>query len=148
MKNELSGKQLTKKRESNRIYPPRECKNQDCRKVFTPTDKRQEYCIPQHRIDYNNDLRAVKEKPLKTLGKKLAHNHAVLRKIHSSLVGNNQSSFSIQLLHYELYNFGICTDKSINKNTGNEIEWNYDYGIEVKDADKRSFIIHIRKSIQ
>jgi hypothetical protein len=135
-----------KTRLSNRVYPPRKCKKSDCEINFIPTDKRQEFCTPQHRIDHNNDLRAEKEKPLKLLGKMLAHNLSVLKKIQSSLAANNQTVFSIQLLQYELYNFGIYTDKSINKNTDNEIEWNYDYGIEVKEADKKTFIIHFRKS--
>ena len=148
MKSKHNSEQVSIKiRKSNRIYPPRKCKKPDCSLIFTPTDKRQEFCIPQHRVDYNNDLRAIREQPLKIHGKKLAHNLAVLKKIHSSLIVNDQTSFSIQLLQYELYHFGIYTDRSINKNTGNEIEWNYHYGIEVKDADKRSFIIHFRKSI-
>lgn len=135
------------KRPSNRVYPPKKCKNPACGKMFTPTSKRQEYCIPQHRIDYNNDLRAVKDQPYKLHGKKLAHNLAVLKKIHLSLAANNQITFSIQLLQYELYNFGICTGRSINKDTGNEIEWNYNYGIEVKNSNEKTFIIHFRKSI-
>lgn len=134
-------------RKSKRIYPPRKCKKSDCGLIFTPTDKRQRYCFPQHRIDHNNDLRDIKEQPLKILGKKLSHNLEVLKKIYSSLDVNNQTSFSIQLLQYELYNFGFYTNRSINKDTDNEIEWIYNYGIEVKDADKRNFIIHFRKSI-
>lgn len=137
----------SKRRQSNRVYHPRKCKKPECGKIFTPTDKRQEYCVSQHRIDHNNDLRAVKDQPLKLLGKKLAYNLAVLKKIQLSLEANNQTTFSIQLLQYELYNFGFYSDKSINKNTGNEIEWNYDYGIEVKEADKKTFIIHFRKSL-
>jgi hypothetical protein len=147
----MNNKQIVRssqsKRLSNRVYPPRKCKKPDCGQIFTPTDKRQEYCVPQHRIDHNNDLRVVKEQPLKLLGKKLAHNLAVLKKIHSSLSANDQTSFSIQLLQYELYNFGVYTDRSINKQTDNEIEWNFNYGIEVKDIDKKSFIIHFRKSL-
>ncbi len=135
-----------KTRSSNRVYPPQKCKKPDCGVIFTPTDKRQQYCNPQHRIDHNNDLRTIKEQPFKMYKKKLAHNLALLKKIHSSLAANAQSTFSIQLLQYELYNFGIYTDKNINQETDKEIEWNYNYGIEVNDADKKTFIIHFRKT--
>ena len=136
-----------KLRPSKRVYPPRKCKKPDCGLMFTPTDKRQEFCMPQHRIDHNNDLRTVREQPLKEFGKKLAHNLEVLKKIHSSLAAIGQTSFRLQLLQYEIYNFGSFTDKTINKDTGNEIEWIYNYGLEVKDHDKKTFIIHFRKSI-
>ncbi len=139
---------LQPKRQSNRIYAPRNCKKPDCNISFIPTDKRQDFCRPQHRIDFNNDLRTLKEQPLKLLGKKLYHNQEILKKIHSSLAANDRTAFSIQLLQYELYNFGIYTDRSINTHSGNEIEWNYNYGIEVNDTQKKTFIIHLRKSIQ
>src|SRR5437868_8543504 len=90
-------------RPSKRVYPPRKCKKPDCGIDFNPIDNRQKYCCAQHRIDHNNDLRSVKERPLKLLGKKLKHNLEVLKKVHSSLNANRQSTFSIQLLQYEGY---------------------------------------------
>lgn len=134
-------------RPSKRIYPKAKCKKPDCNNEFTPTSRKQEYCIPQHRIDHNNDLRILKDKLPKSHAKKLAHNQEVLRKIYNSLAFNNQSSFSIQLLQYELYNFGIHTGKSVNEQSGNEIEWAYHYGIEVKDTATKTFIIHFRNVI-
>lgn len=134
-------------RPSKRVYPKKNCNKPDCNVEFTPTNRRQGYCIPQHRIDHNNDLRIIKDKLPKSHAKKLAHNQEVLKKISNSLAINNQGSFSIQLLQYELYNFGIHTGKSVNEQSGNEIEWTYHYGIEVKDAATKTFIIHIRNSM-
>lgn len=139
---------MIKPRPSKRVYPAKKCKKPDCDIIFNPTNKRQEYCTTQHRIDHNNDLRALKEAPLKQLASKLTHNLEVLKKIHISLAFNNQNSFSIQLLQYELYNFGTYTDRSVNEGTGNEIEWVYNYGIEGKDINSKTFIIHNRKSKQ
>ena len=58
---------------------------------------------------------------------------------------NNESEFSLQLLLYEQYNFGYCTDKTINTKTGNEIEWVYNYGIEGFNAEKQTFIVHLKQ---
>lgn len=134
-------------RPSRRRYPPKNCKKPDCSKLYIPTNKRQEFCCPQHRIDYNNDQRDLKELPFKLLSKKLAHNQAVLKRIYASLNVHKQNSFTIQLLQYDNYNFGFNTDRSVNTDTGNEIEWNYNYGLEGKDVVKKTFIIHFRKTI-
>lgn len=134
------------RRPSNRIYAPRKCKKTDCSVTFAPTNKRQVFCTVQHRIDYNNDLRDLKAQPLKILGKKLSHNKEVLKKIHDSLAANSKTSFSIQLLQYELYNFGIYTDMAVNQKTGKQIEWVYNYGIEGKDEDKKTLNIYFRKT--
>jgi hypothetical protein len=134
-------------RPSNRVYPRRNCKKPSCNVEFIPTSKKQVYCIPQHRIDHNNDQRTSKDKLPNAHVKKLAHNQEVLKKIYNRLAFNNQDSFSIQLLQYELYNFGIHTGRSINEQSGNEIEWAYQYGIEPKDAATKTFIIHFRKAI-
>jgi hypothetical protein len=54
-------KKELKKRTSNRRYPIRTCKKPDCNEGFIPTDARQVYCSEQHRIDFNNDRRKLKE---------------------------------------------------------------------------------------
>ena len=145
-KNQIIKNSGPTRRPSNRVYPPRKCKKPDCDVTFTPTSKKHVYCIPQHRIDYNNDRRDIKELPLKILGKKLTYNKEILEKIYNSLAANNQTSFSIQILQYELYHFGMYTDKAVNQETGNQIEWVYNYGLEGKDAVKKTFIIHFRKT--
>ena len=58
MKNKIQKRQ----RFSNRTYPPKLCKKQDCNTEFVPTDGRQVYCNAQHRIDSNNDKRKVIDK--------------------------------------------------------------------------------------
>ena len=139
-------KESPKKRPSNQVLEPIICKKPGCGKVFPPRNVKHVYCIPQHRIDTNNALDKQRRAPEKQHAKRLAHNKKVLEKIFNSLAVNKLSNFHLQLLQYELYNFGLFTEKAINENTSNEIEWVYDYGFEVNDAIAKTFIVHFRKT--
>ena len=59
----IINKPISKKRISKRRYPQRICRKSDCKILFTPSDARQIYCDPQHRIDHNNDLRKFNNEP-------------------------------------------------------------------------------------
>ncbi|MBK7307765.1 MAG: hypothetical protein IPN43_11395 [Chitinophagaceae bacterium] len=129
------------KRISKRVYPKRNCKQCDCE--FEPHDAREVYCCEQHRIDYNNDLRRLKDAPLKDLNGRIVNNEKILKKFYETLIGLNQESLSIDFLILDKYDFNVPCETSINK-VGNKIEWQLSYGLEGVDEKKRLFKIHKR----
>jgi len=135
MKNDL------KKRTSNRGYPIRKCKKPDCQGEFIPSDGRQIYCCEQHRIDFNNDRRKLKESIDITFLKKVKKNRAILFKIASSDFYKKNSYVHLSLLEYEGYDFDNYHQKIINKDTENDVFVCYDYGLELIDLKKRNFSI-------
>jgi hypothetical protein len=139
---------LVRRRISNRRYPSQQCKKKDCQMSFTPTDKRQKYCCEQHRIDHNNDLRNLKAQPGIELDKKIQHNQTVLKKIFQALDTFKRTTVGIDLLIYEKYDFAYYTEKQINTGTNMAVYWNYFYGLEGRDAQKTTFIIHRREKLK
>ena len=130
------------KRFSNRTYPERICLQ--CSELFIPTDARQLFCCTQHRIDYNNDRRKIKDAPMRAISDELKKNDAVLKKASGSLERLRQKSVSKDLLQYDGYDFKVSSSVSINNETGKKVYWNIIYGIEGLDAKMNSFIIHKR----
>jgi hypothetical protein len=133
-----------KKRTSNRRYPIRKCKKPDCQGEFIPSDGRQIYCCEQHRVDFNNDRRKLKESYDATFFKIVKKNEAILIKIASSDFYKKNSYAHLSLLEYEGYNFKIYHKKEINPTTKNEVHICHNYGLEFIDPTKNNFsIIHI-----
>jgi len=129
------------KRISKRVYPNRECKQ--CGEEFPPNDARQVYCCRQHGIDYNNDLRRIKDAPLKDLNKKMVLNEKILRKFYTALQDLKQEMLSLDYLILDKYDFDVPCETSISK-AGNKIEWQLSYGLEGVDQKKKLFKIHKR----
>lgn len=129
----------TPKRISNRKYPPKDCR--ECGESFIPTDARQDFCIPQHRIDYHNDLRKAKAAPVKSLTDGLLQNEKILKKVFKSLSSYQQATVHIDLLKYEKFDFNISSSIDRNEKNGAITQWSFSYGIEGYDADKTTFII-------
>jgi hypothetical protein len=98
-------KKELKKRTSNRRYPIRTCKKPDCNEGFIPTDARQVYCSEQHRIDFNNDRRKLKELIDISFLKIVKKNRTVLHKIASSYFYKKNGFTHKSLLEYEGYDF-------------------------------------------
>lgn len=130
-----------KKRTSNRRYPSRKCKKPDCQGEFIPSDGRQIYCCEQHRIDFNNDRRKLKEFIDITFFKNVKKNRAILFKIASRDFYKKNSYVHLSLLEYEGYDFDNYHRKIINKDTENDVFVCYDYGLELIDPIKRNFSI-------
>ena len=129
------------KRVSKRVYPKRACKQ--CSSEFVPNDARQRYCCEQHRIDYNNDLRRIKDAPLKELTAKMVNNEKILKKFYELLQKHEQEVLGIDFLILDNFEFNVASEVSINKN-GNKIEWQFSYGLEGEDPNRRLFKIHKR----
>ena len=135
MKNKL------KKRTSNRCYPIRKCKKPECNEGFIPTDARQVYCCEQHRIDFNNDRRKLKESIDISFLKIVKNNRAALHKIAQSDFYVNEGFAHKSLLEYEKYDFTKYHQIMINKITKNEIHICYDYALELTDPINQNFSI-------
>lgn len=135
MKNDL------KKRTSNRRYPIRKCKKPDCQGEFIPSDARQIYCCEQHRVDFNNDRRKLKELIDTAFLKIVKKNRAILIKIESNDFYKKNSYVHMSLLEYEGFDFKRYHQKVINPTTKNDIHICYDYGLEFIEPTKGNFSI-------
>lgn len=134
-----------KKRISNRRHPTRTCKKPDCKEEFTPTDKRQVYCTPQHRVDHNNDIRDLNEKPHKALKAKRIKNEKILAKIYGLQKSKNYTQFNYQVLELDDFDVQYYTDVTVNN--GSHIYWNYHYGLQGVDVETKQFITHFRENL-
>lgn len=122
-----------KKRNSNRYYPIRKCKKPDCKDEFTPTDARQVYCCEQHRVDFNNDKRKLRELIDISFLNSVKKNSVIMCKIASSDFYKKNGFAHKSLLEYEGYNFKIYHQIIINQRTKKEVMICYDYGLELID---------------
>ena len=132
---------MIKKRVSNRRYPERICKKPDCQEGFVPSDARQIYCCEQHRVDFNNDKRKLKEAITVLFLKKVKSNEAILEKVKMSDHYIKQKGVHKRLLEYERYDFNYYHQKKINKKTGCEAHVCFDYILELVDSETQFFII-------
>jgi hypothetical protein len=130
-------------RVSNRTYPPKLCKKQDCNLEFIPTDARQVYCCSQHRIDCNNDKRKLIDKFESEFAKKAKKNRFVLIKISESDFYKKRGYVEKGLLVYEGYEFPIYHNKEREKETDREILVCYEYGLILLDARKELYKIDL-----
>lgn len=135
-------KKELKKRTSNRRYPIRKCKKPGCQDEFTPSDARQIYCCEQHRIDFNNDRRKLKESIDISFLKIVKKNRTVLHKIAASDFYKKNKFAHKSLLEYEDYDFKKYHQIIINQRTKNEVHICYDYGLELIDPINQNFSIN------
>ena len=137
------------KKRSKRVYPPRVCINPKCTfgGKYTPHDKRQQYCNPQCRSDFNNDKRSdnnnsvfKKEKLLRSANKKLG-------KIYKVYV--NKEGYCVvhrEIFRYEGIDLRLLVDDQANVQTGGKTRWFYEFGTEMHPKDQNFFIIHKRET--
>ena len=135
-------KNLIKRRESNRRYPLRKCKKPDCQEYFVPSDSRQIYCCEQHRIDFNNDKRKLKEAINIFFLKRANSNRAILKKIKTSAFYKKHGYAAKFLLDYEDYDFDTYHKIVINEKTGREVYVCFEYALELIDAKEEFFSIN------
>lgn len=129
------------KRVSNRRYPIRKCKKPDCQEDFVPSDSRQIYCCEQHRIDFNNDKRKLKDAITIIFLNKIKNNEAILKKIEKSEHYKKINGVHKPLLDYEEYDFKYYHEIIINEKTGNEAHVCFGYSIELVHPEKQFFVI-------
>jgi hypothetical protein len=134
-------KNTIKKRVSNRRYPERICKKPDCQENFVPTDARKIYCCDQHRVDFNNDKRKLKEAINVCFLKNAKSNRNILEKAKKSHYYKKNGYITKQFLDYDGYDFRTYLQVIINNKTGREVHVCYDYCIELIDAIKQIFSI-------
>ena len=130
-----------RQRFSNRTYPPKLCRKQECNMEFVPTDGRQVYCNAQHRIDSNNDKRKVIDKIENDFKKKAKNNKEVLIKIEKSVFYIKSRVANKTLLLYEGYDFGVYHKKDREKGTNREVLICYDYGLVLVDGNNENYKI-------
>lgn len=129
------------KRLSNRRYPERICKKPDCQEGFVPSDARQIYCCEQHRIDFNNDKRKLKEAITVCFLKNAKSNRDILQKIGNSDYYKEFGYVPKFFLDYESYDFSTYHKIMINDITGNEVHVCFDYTLELIDPATQYFLI-------
>jgi hypothetical protein len=116
------------KKVSNRKYPPKNCPQ--CRKAYTPSDRRQIYCCAQCRIDFNNDKRAREDAPALFLKKNLIQNERILKYAYEWLRINNKAEIALDYLLFNGFQPNIFSELSINQEIGTKVMWSLGYGIE------------------
>ena len=116
------------KKVSNRKYPPKNCPQ--CRKAYTPSDRRQIYCCAQCRIDFNNDKRFREEAEALLIKKSLLQNEKILKYAYEWLKLNQKKEIAIDFLIYSGFQPGIFSGQSINREIGTKVLWSLGFGIE------------------
>ncbi len=127
---------------SKRKYPPRICESRYCRKTYIPTDARQKFCVPQCRINENNDKRSDVDKPFNEDRKKIKKNDKVLESAFIKMSLNQQGFINKDFLEFAGYDLGTFFEQTKNTSTGNMIFWNIKYGIEPADLLRGLFKVY------
>ena len=138
-------KKTSRQRVSNRTYPTKLCKKQDCYMEFIPTDGRQVYCSAQHRIDSNNDKRKVVEKIEGDFTNIAKSNEKILIKIVNSPYYIKNGFTHFIFLEHEGYDFGTFHFIEYDEETNREIQFCYKHGIILIDTEKKHFKIIIKE---
>lgn len=134
-------KEVTKKRYSNRVYPPKFCSKPDCNEEFFPTDSRQIYCSRQHQIDTNNDRRkSINSYELK-FNKVAKNNSKTLFKIYNSEEYRTTGYVHHAVLKYLSYDFDNFHSIIIDEFSGVEVKFCFEYGLFLFDVEKQLFKI-------
>lgn len=138
-------KNIIRQRVSNRTYPPKLCKKNDCNLEFIPTDGRQVYCNAQHRIDSNNDKRKVIDKIDSNFAASVKNNEKILIKINGSPYYIKNGFTHLIFLEHEGYDFETFHCIEYDDETDREIHFCYKHGIVLIDAEKKHFKIIIKE---
>lgn len=128
---------------SKRRYPPQICCNPSCEEEFIPTDRRQEFCSAQCRINYHNDKRYIDREDR-------YFREAPLRRCDDLLESLIDSPFYKEEQIREEVLDGFDIDRTIgtlemNLLTGNPIRWYHTFGIELIEA--KTYTIHQRTKL-
>ena len=129
---------------SKRQYPPRICRNPDCKCEFIPHDRRQFYCERQCRTNANNDKKHFLDNSRFIEEKLTRMNNKILEKIWKKLTDQKKKLVSKTILEWEKFKFDSQSLIRQNKNTSSPILWFHDYGLEYVDRTKEIFEIHKR----
>jgi hypothetical protein len=127
---------------SKRIYKEVKCANPECGRRYAPHDKRQLFCEPQCRINFNNDK-------IQNLNKGRYHREKTLRACDAILEMLLTSDFYRDDKIAESIISAFHVDPMVgslehNDDTGLPIFWFHAYGLELTDDRKRLYTIHVR----
>lgn len=134
-------KEITRKRYSNRVYPPKICSKQDCNKEFIPTDARQIYCCRQHQIDACNDRRKSVNSYELAFKKTAKINRQTLLQIYNSEEYKIKGCVHHAVLKYLSYDFDNFHSVIIDEFSGLEVKFCFEFGLFLFDVEKQLFKI-------
>jgi len=117
----------------------------DCNMEFVPTDSRQVYCSSQHRIDSNNDKRKVIDAIESNFTSRAKSNEKILIKIIGSPFYIKNGFTNSFFLEHEYYDFETFHSIEYDEATNREIQFCYNHGIFLIDAEKKYFKIIIKE---
>lgn len=126
-----------------RLYPSKTCIKPDCKKVFIPTRRNQDYCNLSCRVNFNNDKRRIENITDYALEKDIRRNEKILIKILSSPFYKTEE-IKIEFLQHENFDFTVSSDSVENRKTGQIIRWCHTHGLEMKNVALKPFTIHKR----
>lgn len=130
---------------SQRRYDKRRCKNPNCRTEpeYEPHDARQKFCCAQCGSDYFNDQRkgenATKYLDIDYLKR---YNKTLEQMFAKAADDKGYCCLHKGYYKYEGVDLSMLTKIRINKDTGAEIHWLFDYGVEQHSGNKDFYIIH------
>ena len=137
----MQKKEITRKRYSNRVYPPKICSKQDCNKEFIPTDARQIYCCRHHQIDSNNDKRKIVDLFESIFIKAAKSNKQILFQVFNSDEYMKNGYVHSAVLKYLNFDFDIFHSIIVDEYSGVEVKFCYEYGFYLFNVEKQLFRI-------
>lgn len=134
---------------SKRTYPQRICKNANCThgKYYTPHDARQVWCCPPCGVEAYNDGRSKLNNSKFLPEKQLRIYDKLLGKLYAQYEKNNHCLVHKLILQHEQLDPSLNVEQQTNTQTGQQVKWYYEFGIEIHPTSKEHFIIH-KKEIQ
>ncbi len=137
----MQKKEFTRKRYSNRVYPPKICLKQGCVEEFIPTDARQIYCCRQHQIDSNNDKRKIVDSYESRFKKVAKSNKQILIQVFNSEEYRIKGFVHSAVFKYLNYDFDIFHSIIIDEEYGVEVKFCFEYGLHLINVEKQLFKI-------
>jgi hypothetical protein len=137
----MFSKNVSRKRYSNRVYPPKLCSKQGCEEEFIPSDSRQIYCCRQHQIDANNDRRKIVDLFELNFNKLAKSNRQTLFQVFNSEEYRKNETVHFAVLKYLNYDFDNFHTIKIDEYSGIEVKFCFEYGLYLFNAEKQLFKI-------
>ncbi len=133
---------------SQRNYPQQVCKNLKCGhgKFFIPHDARQVWCCPPCGVEANNDIRREKNRTKFLPEKQLRIYDSILGRLYTKYVSNNYCVVPLLIFKHEEIDLSLSVEQQTNTQTGQQVKWYYEFGIEIHPTSKEHFIIHKKES--